>query len=130
VSALLPNLSEINIQSRLDYCVKHITDKFSNAVFTDESNFQLAANNQILWYRRDEEEKPHLVKPRNNKKIMIWGGISRKGQTPCISTVLMREKKSLLRVMLNVLRIASLMLWIESSEKINGGFSKITQGPM
>jgi len=81
-SSLLPNLSEGNIKSRLDYCVKHITDKFSNAVFTDESNFQLAANNQVLWYRRDEEDKPHLTKPRNNKKIMIWGGISRKGQTP------------------------------------------------
>lgn len=81
-TSLLPNLSEDNIQSRLDYCTKHLNDKFSNVVFTDESNFQLAANRQVLWYRKDEDHKPHLTKPRNNRKIMIWGGISRKGQTP------------------------------------------------
>jgi len=47
-TSLLPNLSEDNIQSRLDYCTKHLNDKFSNVVFTDESNFQLAANRQVL----------------------------------------------------------------------------------
>jgi transposase len=81
-SSLLPNLSEDNLQARLEYCERHLEDKFSNAVFTDESNFQLAATNQVLWYRKDEDVKPHMTKPRNNRKIMIWGGISRKGQTP------------------------------------------------
>jgi transposase len=80
--SLLPNLSEENLESRLQYCERHYDDKFSNAIFTDESNFQLAANNQVLWYRKYEDQRPHLTKPKNNKKIMIWGGISRKGQTP------------------------------------------------
>ena len=67
-TSLLPNLSVDNIQSRLDYCTKHLNDKFSNVVSTDESNFQLAANRQALWYRKDEDHKPHLIKPRNNRK--------------------------------------------------------------
>jgi len=81
-SSLLPNLSDNNLKARLEYCEKYLNDKFTNAIFSDESNFQLSANKQILWYRRSEDEKPHLEKPKNNKKIMIWGGISRKGQTP------------------------------------------------
>ena len=81
-SSLLPNLSEKNLMSRLEYCEKYLNDKFANTIFTDESNFQLSANKQTLWYRRGEDEKPHLEKPKNNKKVMIWGGISRKGQTP------------------------------------------------
>jgi len=72
-------LSENNLLSRLSYCEKNLKDKFSNAFFTDESNFQLAAIHQILWYRKEEDSKPHLTRPRNNK-ITIWG-ISRKGQT-------------------------------------------------
>ena len=53
---------------------------FTNTCFSDESNSQLAANRQVLWYRKGEDEKPHLNKFKNNKKVMIWGGISRKGQ--------------------------------------------------
>jgi len=70
-SSLLPNLSDNNLQERFNYCEKHLTDKFSNAIFTDESNFQLAANKQVLWYRKDDDTKPTLTKPRNNRKIMI-----------------------------------------------------------
>ena len=79
--SLLPQLSESTMQQRREYCIRHLKDKFSNTCFSDESNFQLAANRQVLWYRKGEDEKPHLPKPRNNKKVMIWGGISRKGQT-------------------------------------------------
>ena len=78
----LPILSEDTQKQRRKYCKRHQGDKFNNVVFSDESNFQLAANKQVLWYRRGIDEVPHLKAPEKNLKIMIWGGISRKGQTP------------------------------------------------
>ena len=77
----LPTLSLDNLMNRLAYCERHLHDKFSNVVFSDESNFQLAPNKQVLWYRKGVDPKPNLAKPKNNKKVMIWGGISRRGQT-------------------------------------------------
>src|SRR5690348_4256409 len=47
-TSLLPNLSEANIQSHPEYFKKHLDDKFSNTVFSNESNFQLSANCQVL----------------------------------------------------------------------------------
>jgi len=76
-TSLLLNLNLDNIQSQCDYCKKYLNDKFSNVVFSDESHFQLVTNRQVLWYRK-EEDKPFLTKPRNNKKIMIWGGLPKR----------------------------------------------------
>lgn len=78
----LPLLSEDNKLKRLTYCEDYKEDKFSNVCFSDESCFQLSANRQVLWYRRGEDDKPIQTVPKSNKKIMVWGGISRKGQTP------------------------------------------------
>ena len=78
----LPALTNDTQEKRLKYCEERLEDKFSNTCFSDESVFQLAPNKQVLWYRRGEDDKPHLEKPNRNKKIMVWGGISRKGQTP------------------------------------------------
>ena len=50
--SLLPQLSENTVQKRLEYCTRHLTDMFTNTCFSDESNFQLAANRQVLWYRK------------------------------------------------------------------------------
>lgn len=81
-SSLLPTLSEENRNERLNYCIMHKNDLFSNACFTDESCFQLLANKQVLWYRKGFEPKPALNAPKQNLKVMIWGGISRRGKTP------------------------------------------------
>jgi len=81
-ATLLPSLSQKNLAERLKYCQEHINDKFSNVCFSDESCFQLMANKTVVWYNRGEENKPVLSAPKQNKKVMIWGGISRRGKTP------------------------------------------------
>ncbi len=77
-----PLLCEDNKLKRLVYCEEYKEDKFSNVCFSDESCFQLSANRQTLWYRPNEDIKPIQTVPKTNKKIMVWGGITRKGQTP------------------------------------------------
>lgn len=80
--SVLPMLDQDNKKSRLKYCKDHCEDKFSNVCFSDESIFQLCANKQVVWYRKTEDIKPVTSTPKQNRKIMIWGGISRRGKTP------------------------------------------------
>jgi transposase len=43
--------------------------------------FQLSENRQLLWWNSEDEDKPSFEISLNKKKVMVWGGISRKGLT-------------------------------------------------
>ncbi|KAL4500774.1 hypothetical protein ABPG72_020008 [Tetrahymena utriculariae] len=77
------HISENTRQSRFFYCKQHRNDKFTNVLFTDESNFQLFYNKNSRWYTQDLENIiPTSTQPINpNLKIMVWGGICLKGKT-------------------------------------------------
>lgn len=79
---VLPILSNTNCKDRLKYCKDHKDDLFSNVCFSDESCFQLFPNKKVVWYLKGEDSRPTEAVPKQNKKIMIWGGISRRGKTP------------------------------------------------
>ncbi|KAL4461776.1 hypothetical protein ABPG72_017977 [Tetrahymena utriculariae] len=74
-------ISESARLQRLDYCKKHRNDKFTNVLFTDESNFQLFYNKNFFWFQNEDSENKADLPTNPNLKIMIWGGISLKGKT-------------------------------------------------
>ncbi len=77
----VPFLSESNKKKRYDFCKRHKNDKFSNVCFMDEAVFQLCENRQLVWWCPTTEEKPVLEYPADKSKVMVSGGISRKGLT-------------------------------------------------
>lgn len=77
----VPYLSNRAIQKRYEYATRHLQDSFSNVCFTDEAIFQLSENKQLYWWNPDYEDRPVFEDPHNRSKVMIWGGISRKGIT-------------------------------------------------
>ena len=77
----IPYLTEAAREKRLEYCILHEKDNFSNVCFLDESVFQLCENRQLVWWCPSLEDKPTLEYPSDKSKVMICGGISRKGVT-------------------------------------------------
>lgn len=75
-----PALTPQAIRKRIEYCLRHKYDKFSNVIFCDEAIIQLQENRHLLW-SSPAEERPTLAKIHSNMKIMIWAGIARKGKT-------------------------------------------------
>lgn len=75
-----PKLSESAKQKRIEYCLLHKFDKFSNVIFADEAIVQMQENRLLLWHSNDED-RPEMEMIHNNKKLMVWAGISRKGRT-------------------------------------------------
>jgi transposase len=86
-----PNSSSTQLQETVakkgydvsDRCIRNIRKelgytKIATSLLPNLSEANLESR---MKYRREEDDKPHLTKPRNNQKIMVWGGISRKGQT-------------------------------------------------
>jgi hypothetical protein len=79
--AKIPYLSQNAIDKRLAYAELHQEERFTNVCFSDESIFQLADNRQLYWWNPNTDDRPVFEDHYNKKKIMIWGGISRKGRT-------------------------------------------------
>lgn len=77
----VPSLSSHAITKRMEYATYYLEDKFSNVVFSDESMFQLSDNRHLYWWNPNTEERPVFEDNYNKSKIMIWGGISRRGKT-------------------------------------------------
>lgn len=77
----IPYLTDSAKEKRLDYCIEHETDNFSNVCFLDESCFQLCENRQLVWWCPQYEERPTIEYTSDRSKVMVCGGISRKGIT-------------------------------------------------
>jgi len=73
-------LSEVNREKRVKYCLKYRNFNFRKVLFTDESMFQLNSNNQKV-FKRKGDKPPQKTKLNPNSKIMVWGGISYSGKT-------------------------------------------------
>lgn len=80
--------TEIQRKARIDFCKYHINNQtnWDNVLFTDESSFELDSSGRWIWRRRGESS-PDIFHATNkyNKKVMIFGGISKKFRTPLIA---------------------------------------------
>lgn len=77
---LKTQVSPANRAKRLQYCQDYGSFNFRKAIFTDESSFQLNANN-IRAFKLKGQSPPKVTKYNPNHKIMVWGGISYYGKT-------------------------------------------------
>lgn len=77
---LKSQISEVNREKRLKYCLGHKNFNFRRVLFTDESIFQLNSNNQKV-FKLKGKKAPEKAKLNPNYKIMVWGGISYSGKT-------------------------------------------------
>lgn len=78
--SLKVEVSPINKGKRLKYCFKHQNFNFQRVLFSDESIFQLNANNAKRFHLKGQKP-PRKTKFNPNTKIMVWGGISYQGKT-------------------------------------------------
>lgn len=72
-------VSEQNKKKRLAYCQQYHNFNFHKVLFSDESSFQLNANN-LKAFRFKGSPPPKITKYNPNFKIMVWGGISYQGK--------------------------------------------------
>ena len=73
-------VSPANKSKRLNYCNDYKDFNFHKVLFTDESSFQLNANN-LKMFRFKGRPPPKITKFNPNYSIMVWGGISHQGKT-------------------------------------------------
>jgi len=73
-------VSPANKTKRLKYCSDYQDFNFHKVLFTDESNFQLNANNLKL-FRFKGRPPPRITKFNPNYTFMVWGGVSYQGKT-------------------------------------------------
>jgi len=77
---LKTEVTEVNKRKRLQYCIRRQNFNFKRTMFTDESSFQLNANNQKV-FKLKGSKTPLKSKLNPNIKIMVWGGVSYLGKT-------------------------------------------------
>ncbi len=73
----VPIMSEKNRLKRIDYALYHEKDKFTNVIFTDESQCTLFRNTGKV-FRIKGDEAQRIEKPNPNYSIIVWGAISMK----------------------------------------------------
>ena len=80
--------TEVQRKARVEFCQHHVENQtdWNSVIFTDESSFELDSSSRWIWRRRGESS-PDIFHATNkfNKKIMIFGGISKKYNTPLIA---------------------------------------------
>lgn len=81
-------ISNKNKQARMDWCLKSLSlkDTFEDVIFTDETAIEMSASGRIFFYKKKSEfdRLPgKSAKPKNPYKVLMWGGISYRGRTPC-----------------------------------------------
>lgn len=78
-----PLLTAIHKKRRLTWCHRHKDTDWSRVVFSDESCFQLFGNKirqKVLCSKGTK--RPRYSRPGKSPSLMVWGGISLRGQTP------------------------------------------------
>jgi len=73
-------LTEKQCAIRRDWCRQHLNDPMENVVWTDEKPFVLGRRTRLFWKCRGEPD-PEYLRFKHPQKVMIWGGISRRGKT-------------------------------------------------
>src|SRR4051812_48045620 len=58
-----------------------MNDNWNRIIFTDETAFDLFRNKVSRWHKNGKRPIRRLLK--SCQKVMTWGGISKKGKTPC-----------------------------------------------
>jgi hypothetical protein len=76
----IPLLTEVQKSNRMMWYKKFIDFRFDNVVFTDESYFQFFRVTQKQW-GKSRKESPV---PKWSSQIMVWGGVSIRGNTPLV----------------------------------------------
>ena len=77
-------LTQAQKEKRLEFAKKYAENTFENVLFTDESYFEL---NGLRWvWRRKGEISDDILctQQAHPKKIMVWGGISKKFKTKLV----------------------------------------------
>ena len=67
-------LTQEQKNARVQWAIQHKDDDWSRTIFTDETCYQLFRNTIRRWSRNRSTEVKRI--PKNNLKIMVWGGIS------------------------------------------------------
>jgi transposase len=73
-------LSEKQLATRRDWCRKYLNDELEDVVWTDEKPFVLGRRRRSFW-QGPGDALPEYIKYKTPVKVMIWGGISRRGKT-------------------------------------------------
>lgn len=75
---VVPDMNERQRIARVDWCRKYRDFDWAKVVISDESSFQLRADNIKILTR---SKKCYMKMPKFQKKLMIWGAISERGCT-------------------------------------------------
>ena len=70
-------LTEKQKDARIHWAIKHKEDDWSRTIFSDETCYQLFRNTIHRWLKHYKAEIKRI--PKNQQKIMVWGGFSFKG---------------------------------------------------
>jgi transposase len=76
-------LTEKDKRERVKWCKRHLQDKFTNMIFSDEKPFELYKRRRLSWTKRGAERKGKVT-VKYPPKIQCWGGISRQGKTQLV----------------------------------------------
>jgi transposase len=81
-----PKLKRIHRKKRVDYALCHCHPDFdwSKWIFTDEKKFNLDGPDgyNYYWHFVGDDPKFHSKDSNTRRSVMVWGGISKSGQTP------------------------------------------------
>lgn len=76
----------IHMEKRVDYALRHCHPDFdwSKFIFTDEKKFNLDGPDgyNYYWHVKGSEPLVYSKDSSAKKYVMVWGGISKNGQTP------------------------------------------------
>ena len=83
-----PTLKPAHMEKRVEYALRHCHPDFdwSKWIFTDEKKFNLDGPDGYLgyWHFVGGEPKFYSKDSNSRRSVMVWGGISKNGQTPLI----------------------------------------------
>ena len=75
-----PLLTDEHKRRRLAWCMSNLDRDWSRVVFTDESRMQFYSNVRKMLVK--SHKKPVVETKKFGPALMLWGGISMRGQTP------------------------------------------------
>lgn len=68
-------------KKRKSWCSENRNNQMEDVIWTDEKLFEVGRVRKVFWCKRGTP-RPTYVKFKSSYKVLIWGGISRRGQTP------------------------------------------------